>query len=75
MWYMRLGDRLHLAPLKDDIQSALDVATGTGIWALEFVRMFFIFNIYFIDLYQADQYPSCKVIGTDLRFAHFPFYW
>ncbi|KAI9728512.1 MAG: hypothetical protein M1834_007650 [Cirrosporium novae-zelandiae] len=45
-----LGNKLHLAPLKEDIQSALDVATGTGIWAVEF----------------ADKFPSAKVIGTDL---------
>ena len=47
---MILEDKLHLAPLPDDITHALDVGTGTGIWAVEF----------------ADQHPSCEIIGTDL---------
>jgi ubiquinone/menaquinone biosynthesis C-methylase UbiE len=47
---MILGDKPYLAPLPDDITHALDVGTGTGIWAIEF----------------ADQHPSCEVIGTDL---------
>jgi ubiquinone/menaquinone biosynthesis C-methylase UbiE len=47
---MMLQDgKLAFAPLKDP-QWAIDVATGTGIWALDF----------------AEQYPQCKVIGTDL---------
>lgn len=45
-----LGDKLHLAPLNEDIQSALDIGTGTGIWAIDF----------------ADQYPSAEVVGTDV---------
>ncbi|OCL02528.1 S-adenosyl-L-methionine-dependent methyltransferase [Glonium stellatum] len=49
-WVMALGGRLHLAPLKQNIQNVLDVATGTGNWAMDF----------------ADEYPSAKVIGTDL---------
>ncbi|KAF2192702.1 S-adenosyl-L-methionine-dependent methyltransferase [Zopfia rhizophila CBS 207.26] len=49
-WLMILGGKLHLAPLKPNIQNVLDVATGTGVWAMDF----------------ADLYPSAKVIGTDL---------
>ncbi|TVY34332.1 putative methyltransferase [Lachnellula subtilissima] len=46
-----LYGRLHLAPLKEDnVKHALDIGTGTGIWAIEF----------------AEQFPQAKVIGTDL---------
>ncbi|TVY22184.1 putative methyltransferase [Lachnellula hyalina] len=46
-----LYERLHLAPLKEDnVKHALDIGTGTGIWAIEF----------------AEQFPQAKVIGTDL---------
>jgi ubiquinone/menaquinone biosynthesis C-methylase UbiE len=50
MLSMILEDKLHLAPLPDDVTHVLDVGTGTGIWAIEF----------------ADQHPSCEIIGTDL---------
>jgi len=36
--------------LKDDIQTVLDVGTGSGIWAMDF----------------ADLFPSASVIGTDI---------
>ncbi|OCK78488.1 S-adenosyl-L-methionine-dependent methyltransferase [Lepidopterella palustris CBS 459.81] len=49
-WLMLLGGKLHLSPLKNNIQNVLDVATGTGNWAMDF----------------ADQYPSARVTGTDL---------
>ncbi|KAI6758635.1 hypothetical protein HG530_010875 [Fusarium avenaceum] len=45
-----LDDRLYLSPLKDGIQKALDIGTGTGIWAIDF----------------ADKFPGTKVIGTDI---------
>ncbi|KAM0197261.1 hypothetical protein ACHAPI_005119 [Fusarium lateritium] len=46
-----LGDKLHLAPLKEDkIQQVIDIGTGTGIWAIDF----------------ADQYPGAEVLVTDL---------
>ena len=45
-----LGGKLHLAPIPKDVQNVLDVGTGTGIWAIDF----------------ADEYPSARVIGTDL---------
>ncbi|KAJ4157457.1 hypothetical protein NW754_009100 [Fusarium falciforme] len=50
MWTLSQDGALHLAPLKDDIQKALDIGTGTGIWAIDF----------------ADEYPQCEVIGTDI---------
>ncbi|KAH7190040.1 S-adenosyl-L-methionine-dependent methyltransferase [Fusarium oxysporum] len=47
---LSLDAKLHLAPLKDDIQKVLDVGTGTGIWAIDF----------------ADEYPNAEVVGTDI---------
>jgi len=44
------GGKLHFAPIPENIQKALDVGTGTGIWACEF----------------GEQYPSCEVTGIDL---------
>lgn len=45
-----LNGALFRAPLENSIQRALDIGTGTGIWAIDF----------------ADSYPSAEVIGTDL---------
>ncbi|KAH8651192.1 S-adenosyl-L-methionine-dependent methyltransferase [Xylariales sp. PMI_506] len=45
-----LKHRLFLAPISQTPDHVLDVATGTGIWALDFARLF----------------PSAHVIGTDL---------
>jgi len=45
-----LEGRLYLAPIDPNLQHALDFATGTGIWAIEF----------------AQQYPLAQVLGTDL---------
>ncbi|QGI88814.1 hypothetical protein CEK26_000029 [Fusarium fujikuroi] len=47
---LSLEGKLHLAPLKDDIQKVLDIGTGTGIWAIDF----------------ADEYPNAEVVGTDI---------
>lgn len=47
---LQLDGQLHMAPLGDDCYRALDVGTGTGIWAIDF----------------ADDYPACEVIGTDI---------
>lgn len=44
------GGKLFWAPIPDNVKEVLDVGTGTGIWAIDF----------------ADQYPDCKVTGTDL---------
>ncbi|KAJ9145131.1 S-adenosyl-L-methionine-dependent methyltransferase [Pleurostoma richardsiae] len=44
-----LDGALHLAPLRNP-ERVLDLATGTGIWAIEF----------------AQEYPHAHVIGTDL---------
>jgi len=50
-------NKLHMAPLSKNIQKALDVGTGTGIWACEF----------------GDEYPSCEVTGTDVSPMQPPF--
>ncbi|KAH8655782.1 S-adenosyl-L-methionine-dependent methyltransferase [Xylariales sp. PMI_506] len=44
-----LDDKLYLAPIENP-KYVLDIATGTGIWALQF----------------AEQHPNSHVIGTDL---------
>ncbi|KAL1987799.1 hypothetical protein VTN96DRAFT_2202 [Rasamsonia emersonii] len=45
-----MGRKLFLAPIGKSPQRVLDLATGTGIWAIQF----------------ADEYPSAEVIGNDL---------
>ncbi|KAG4416324.1 hypothetical protein IFR04_010543 [Cadophora malorum] len=45
-----LDHKLVLAPIDDNIERALDIGTGTGIWAIDF----------------ADEHPNTDVIGTDL---------
>ncbi|KAJ5097631.1 hypothetical protein N7456_008352 [Penicillium angulare] len=45
-----LNGDLFRAPVDKNIQRALDVGTGTGIWAIDF----------------ADNYPGAEVVGTDL---------
>ncbi|KAE9364099.1 S-adenosyl-L-methionine-dependent methyltransferase [Stipitochalara longipes BDJ] len=53
LFRLTLDGELFIAPLKNlpgGLHNVLDIATGTGIWAMEF----------------ADQFPSAKVIGTDL---------
>jgi SAM-dependent methyltransferase len=47
---MLLDGKLFLAPLKDDIEKAVDIGTGTGLWPIDF----------------GDQFPNCHVIGTDI---------
>lgn len=45
-----LSGKLYLAPLSKKIQKAVDIGTGTGIWAIDF----------------ADEFPDTEVIGTDV---------
>ncbi|KAI0149624.1 S-adenosyl-L-methionine-dependent methyltransferase [Hypoxylon sp. NC0597] len=42
--------KIYLAPIGDDVQKVLDVACGTGIWAIDF----------------ADLFPAAEVIGVDI---------
>jgi methylase of polypeptide subunit release factors len=67
MWSITLNGKLHLAPIGPDIANALDIGTGTGIWAIEFG--IYCTSAYFyrqLLIFSADAYPSAKVIGTDL---------
>ena len=45
-----MEDRLYFAPLGDSIERAIDLGTGTGIWAINF----------------ADDHPKAEVIANDL---------
>jgi SAM-dependent methyltransferase len=45
-----LDGKLHLAPIPKDIKKAVDIGTGTGIWAIDF----------------AEQFPEATIIGTDI---------
>ncbi|KAH7130943.1 S-adenosyl-L-methionine-dependent methyltransferase [Dactylonectria macrodidyma] len=47
---LMLDNKLYLPPIGQNPQMILDVGTGTGIWAIN----------------MADDFPSAKVIGTDL---------
>ncbi|KAH7166538.1 S-adenosyl-L-methionine-dependent methyltransferase [Dactylonectria macrodidyma] len=47
---LTVENKLYLAPLKDDIRTALDIGTGTGVWAIDF----------------ADEFPGTEIIGTDI---------
>ncbi|KAF3481117.1 TAM domain methyltransferase [Arthroderma uncinatum] len=46
-----LDGKLCLSPISDDIQNAIDIGTGTGLWALDFAAAHPLFH---------------QVIGTDL---------
>ncbi|KAF2834893.1 S-adenosyl-L-methionine-dependent methyltransferase [Patellaria atrata CBS 101060] len=50
MFLMTTEYKLFLAPIGPNIHNALDVGTGTGIWAIDF----------------AQERPECRVIGVDL---------
>ncbi|KAJ4265100.1 hypothetical protein NW762_005346 [Fusarium torreyae] len=45
-----LDGALYLAPISKDIKNAVDIGTGTGIWAIDF----------------ADSFPNTQVVGTDV---------
>ncbi|KAH7635873.1 S-adenosyl-L-methionine-dependent methyltransferase, partial [Sordaria sp. MPI-SDFR-AT-0083] len=45
-----LDGRLYDAPLPKNPENAIDLGTGTGLWAIDF----------------ADKFPNCNVIGTDI---------
>lgn len=51
LWMLLLRGETHLAPLKEEnLESALDLGCGTGIWAIDF----------------GDTYPDANVVGIDL---------
>lgn len=47
---MMLEGKLHQAPLSQNIENAVDIGTGSGLWTIDF----------------ADKYTNCTVIGTDI---------
>ncbi|KAL1995014.1 hypothetical protein VTN49DRAFT_1201 [Thermomyces lanuginosus] len=49
LFLLLLNRKLYLAPIKNP-QRVIDLATGTGVWAIDF----------------ADQHPEAEVIGCDL---------
>ncbi|EEH49312.2 uncharacterized protein PADG_05391 [Paracoccidioides brasiliensis Pb18] len=50
MIHLVLNGRLFLAPIQDNPQRILDLATGTGIWAID----------------MGDKFPSAQILGNDL---------
>lgn len=50
-----LDHKLHLAPVQSP-KNVLDIATGTGIWAIQFAK----------------QHPESQVVGTDLSLIQPP---
>lgn len=50
LFTLAIGGRLQIAPIPENPRRVLDIATGTGIWAIDF----------------ATQHPESQVIGTDL---------
>ncbi|KPM39196.1 hypothetical protein AK830_g7331 [Neonectria ditissima] len=50
MFRIILDGKLCEAPIRDDVQSVLDIGCGTGVWAIDF----------------ADEHTSAEVIGVDL---------
>lgn len=49
-YYILLENRRFLAPITDNPQAILDLATGTGIWSIDV----------------SDQYPAASVTGIDI---------
>ncbi|RSL70782.1 hypothetical protein CEP54_001646 [Fusarium duplospermum] len=70
MWTLSQDGALHLAPLKDDIQKALDIGTGTGkcrhLMKCLIAIILTSSQVYGLCDDFADEYPQCEVIGTDI---------
>jgi len=67
-----LDGKLHLAPINEHPQSVLDVATGSGIWAMDFGERTSLSvegdknKVLVLMTIPADRYPSAYVIANDL---------
>ncbi|RKK27886.1 hypothetical protein BFJ66_g16440 [Fusarium oxysporum f. sp. cepae] len=62
-----LGDKLYLAPLSKNIEAAVDIGTGTGMYPRRDGQLRVIngqAGIWAIEF--ADNFPNVSVIGTDL---------
>jgi hypothetical protein len=70
LFKLTFDGKLYLAPLKDikgGIHNSLDIATGTGIWALEFgLTPIPTISAHVLTCPLANEFPSASVIGTDL---------
>ncbi|EMC98959.1 hypothetical protein BAUCODRAFT_84912 [Baudoinia panamericana UAMH 10762] len=53
-WFEAMGQRLHLATLRDSPMRILDVGYGTGIWALD----------------MAETYPNAEIVAIDIGEDH-----
>jgi methylase of polypeptide subunit release factors len=66
LFVLTLHGKLHLAPLSKQIHNVLDIATGTGIWAIDFGMYAGIPQVIHAKLCEAIKYPTANVLGTDL---------
>lgn len=64
---MTMDERLFLAPLASP-QHVLDIATGTGIWAIEFGNLCYPCSKldHKLTCRTAQENPGSSVLGTDL---------
>ena len=60
-----LDGKLNLAPISNP-QRVLDLATGTGIWAIEFGLSFPLLHFAPFSHIPAEEHPEAAVLGTDL---------
>ena len=68
-----LDGKLHLAPIVERPQSVLDIATGSGIWAMDFGKRQIspstahdMDQVLVLIPIPADLHPSASVIANDL---------
>jgi len=60
-----LDGKLHIAPISSP-KRVLDLATGTGIWAIEFGESNSFQTRSKSSQHLAQEYPEANVLGTDL---------
>jgi hypothetical protein len=56
-----MGDKLFFAPIGKSPQRVLDIATGTGIWAMDFGTMSLCGMANFANALEADSFPTAEV--------------
>lgn len=64
MFLMTFDSRLTLAPIPDKINRALDIGTGTGIWAIDFGKRILSFAFVWDHIANdvvADDHPEAEV--------------
>lgn len=55
-----LGNKLYFAPFEGTPQRVLDLATGTGIWAIDFGKPFSYATIFSRDSFRSRSAPFCR---------------